>query len=223
MATPIQRIKASSVADLAYERIRALIESGDVAPGQRLGQEELASAFGISRTTVREALHRLSGELLVEFETNHGFFVTPFRMEVVIDRLEARRVLEPEIVRLAAAKMSASDVAELMALVEAEEQATSARAAHEMSREFHIRLAHATRNAEFVRILESLWTGDIGRKLVERRRSSETWQKGDAAEHRAIAAALEAGDAEGAAALMAQHVGAAHAHWSSVSGDSAPE
>ncbi len=89
VAMQIKRIKADSVVDLAYERIRTMIEDGELEPGARLGQGELADAFGISRTTVREALHRLAGELLVEFETNRGFFVAPFRLEAVVQRLEA--------------------------------------------------------------------------------------------------------------------------------------
>ena len=216
---PIKRITADSVVDLAYERIRGMIEDGDLAPGARLGQGELADAFGISRTTVREALHRLAGELIVEFETNRGFFVTPFRLAVVVQRLEARAALEPEIVRLAGARMSPAELESLVELAEAEAAATSSRVAHELSREFHIRLAHGTGNLEFVRILESLWTGDVGRQLVERRRSPEDWQSGDAEEHRVIATALQAGAVERAAELMAAHVGEALSHWATASED----
>ena len=86
----IKRIKADSVVDLAYERIRTMVEDGELAPGARFGQGELADAFGISRTTVREALHRLAGELLVEFQTNRGFFVAAFRLDDVVRRLEVR-------------------------------------------------------------------------------------------------------------------------------------
>jgi DNA-binding GntR family transcriptional regulator len=217
VAMPIKRIKADSVVDLAYDRIRAMIEDGELPPGARLGQGELADAFGISRTTVREALHRLTGELLVEFETNRGFFVTPFRLDVVVQRLEARRTLEPEIVRLAGERMSAEEIDALVELVEEQVRATSPRAAHELSREFHLRLAHGSGNPEFVRILESLWTGDVGRQLVERRRDGEDWQAGDAGDHRAIAAALQAGDPERAAELMAAHIGEAHDHWAKAS------
>ncbi|MEZ0291468.1 MAG: GntR family transcriptional regulator, partial [Solirubrobacteraceae bacterium] len=59
--------------DLAYERIRAMIDSGEIPPGARLGQVELAEQLGISRTPVREALRRLTGEGLAEFLPNRGF------------------------------------------------------------------------------------------------------------------------------------------------------
>src|SRR5215212_9299321 len=55
-------IRADSVVDLAYERIRAMVVDGEIPPGARLGQVELAEQLGVSRTPVREALRRLTGE-----------------------------------------------------------------------------------------------------------------------------------------------------------------
>jgi DNA-binding GntR family transcriptional regulator len=222
VAMPIKRIKADSVVDLAYERIRTLIEDGELAPGARVGQGELADAFGISRTTVREALHRLAGELVVEFQTNRGFFVTPFRLGAVVERLEVRTVLEPGIVRLAVERRTAAGIAALDDIVSAEEHATSGRAAHDASREFHVKLAQMTGNTEYVRLLESLWTVDIGRHLLERRGTSPTWQAEDVAEHREIIAAIRAGDGEHAAELMARHVGNALHFWIKASKEAAP-
>jgi DNA-binding GntR family transcriptional regulator len=162
---------------------------------------------------VREALHRLAGELLVEFETNRGFFVAPFRLDAVVSRLEARRVLEPGIARLAAERRTAADVAALLDIVDTEERAGSLRAAHDMSREFHLRLAHTARNTEFARVLESLWTIDIGRHLLVRRGEENGWQSEDASEHRGIAIAVDAGDGELAAELMSRHLEGTHEYW----------
>src|SRR3712207_7339442 len=74
-------ITVQSVADLAYERIRSLILSGEVPPAMKLGQVELAERFGISRTPVREALRRLAGEGLVEPLANRGFRVADLGLE----------------------------------------------------------------------------------------------------------------------------------------------
>ena len=218
----VKRIKADSVVDLAYERIRAMVEDGELEPGARLGQGELADAFGISRTTVREALHRLAGELVVEFQTNRGFFVATFRLDEVVRRLEVRRILEPGIARLAAERRTASDIDALMDIVNAEERASSPRIAHDMSRDFHIRLAHAARNAEVVRTLESLWTVDIGRQLLAQRGAEPGWQAEDATDHRAITEAVDAGDGDRAAELMTEHVGGAQAFWAKAFKEAAP-
>ncbi len=80
-----------------------MIVSGALAAGSRLGQGELADQLGISRGSVREALRRLAGDGLVEFEVNRGFFVADVGLDNVRQRLEVRLTIEPEIARLAAA------------------------------------------------------------------------------------------------------------------------
>ena len=90
-----------------------MIVEGRLAPGARIGQAELADALGISRGSVREALRRLAGDGLVEFEVNRGFFVANVGLEGVLERLEARLLLEPAIARLAAERRDESDLAAL--------------------------------------------------------------------------------------------------------------
>src|SRR4028119_2487124 len=87
-------IQPHSVADLAYERIRGLVLSGELAPGTRLGQVELAERFGISRTPVREALRRLAGEGLVDFHSNRGFRVADLGPDAVLRGVAGRGTLE---------------------------------------------------------------------------------------------------------------------------------
>src|SRR5215204_712583 len=120
------RILTRSVADLAYERIRGLVLSGELAPGTRLGQVELAERLGISRTPVREALRRLGGEGLVEGHSNHGFRVANLGLGAVLRRLEVRAILEPGIARLAAERRSEQHVEELRGSISRERQARSA-------------------------------------------------------------------------------------------------
>jgi len=163
----VQPIRAGSVAELAYDRVRALIVDGTLPANSRLRQGELADAFGISRTSMREALHRLVSEELVEFQPNRGFFVaSPLHFDAVVARLEVRLILEPGIARLGAERRTEADVKELGRVVAGESKARSARAAHDLSREFHLTLARATRNAELTQVLQSLWTVDIGRQLL---------------------------------------------------------
>jgi DNA-binding GntR family transcriptional regulator len=210
----VEPITVRSVVGLAYEQIRGLIVRGDVSPGGRLGQGELADMLGISRTSVREALRRLTGDGLVEFHTNRGFFVADVGLEAVLRRLEVRLLLEPGIARLAAARRTFDDLEELDATILAEQRAKTAEAAHDASRAFHVALAHATQNDELVRSLESLWIVDVGRRLLAARRAVPSWQETDVAEHGAIVVAVEAKDADRAERLMRRHVQAALQHWS---------
>jgi DNA-binding GntR family transcriptional regulator len=210
----IEPITSGSVVDLAYRRIRTLIESGELGPASRLRQGDLAVALGISRGSVREALHRLTAEELVDFKANRGFFVASVRLEAVLERLELRRILEPGIARLASERATSADVSDLEAIIGAQLEATLPQAAHDASRGFHIRLAQTTRNDQLVRVLESLWSPDIGRKLLAQRSVIPGWQEADAAEHREILEAVAAHDGERAAALMERHVAATLEHWS---------
>ena len=113
-------IPSHSVADLAYERIRGLVLSGELAPGTRLGQVELAGRLGISRTPVREALRRLGGEGLVEGHSNRGFRVADLGLSAVLRRLEVREILEPGIARLAAERRTESHLEQLQGSIERE-------------------------------------------------------------------------------------------------------
>ena len=205
-----------TVVDAAYERIRALVLSGDLAPGTRLGQVDLAERLGISRTPVREALRRLSGESLVDFHPNRGFRVADLGLDAVLRRLEVRAIVEPGIAPLAAERRTAEDLKALRQVLARETKARSAAAAHDASRDFHIALARATHNDELVRTLDSLWLVEVGRRLLSRRSAGEQWVSADVEDHRAIAEAVERHEADRAAALMSQHIGEALQHWQNV-------
>jgi DNA-binding GntR family transcriptional regulator len=206
-------LQVDSVVDLAYERIRALVLDGDIAPGERLGQVELAERLGISRTPVREALRRLSAEGLVDSHPNRGFWAAELGLDAVLRRLEVRLILEPGIARLAAERRSERDLVALERTIVREEKARSALVAHDASREFHFVLARATGNEEHVRILESLWLVEVGRRLLSRRATEVRWQGADVAEHREIATAVAQRRGDDAARLMEAHVRAAVQHW----------
>jgi DNA-binding GntR family transcriptional regulator len=209
------RLRVDSVVTLAYAELRALILAGDLAPGSRLAQAELAERLGISRTPVREALRRLAGEGLVEFHANRGFWTADLGLEAVLRRLEVRLILEPGIAALASERRTDEDLSALRAAVAAEVKASDAARAHDASREFHLLLAHATANAELERTLESLWIVEVGRRLMARRAAVDDWREPDVAEHTQILEAVEAGAGSTAAELMAEHVRSALRHWRS--------
>ena len=212
--SPAQPLRVRSVVGLAYDEIRSLIVEGSLEPGARLAQAELADQLGISRGSVREALRRLAGDGLVEFEVNRGFFVADFGLDVVLERLEARSLLEPQIARLAATRRTGDDLLALRAAIEAERSAATSGSAHDASRAFHLALATATGNEQLWRLIDGLWIADVGRRLLARRYATPEWQAGDAREHEEILAAVEAGDADRAEALMRQHDEDALRHWS---------
>jgi DNA-binding GntR family transcriptional regulator len=203
-----------SVVGLAYDAIRARIVGGELRPGTRLGQAELADQLGISRTSVREALRRLAGDNLVEFEVNRGFFVADLGLDSVLQRLEARVHLEPVVARLAAERRDADDLAAMAGAIERERAARTAADAHDASRAFHRAVAEASHNDAFVRIFDSLWIADVGRRLLAQRRAAATWQTEDVREHTRLLRAIERREPDVAERLMRLHVESALRHWS---------
>jgi DNA-binding GntR family transcriptional regulator len=87
-------LAAPSIGDRAYDRIRADIVFGQLAPGARLRLDQLAAAYGASVSTLREILSRLSSEGLVLAEEQRGFRVTPVSPEGFQDVASMRLLLE---------------------------------------------------------------------------------------------------------------------------------
>ena len=140
-------LRVRSVVGLDSDELRAMIVDGRLQPGARVGQAELAEALGISRGSVREALRRLAGDGMVVFEVNRGFFVADAGLERVLERFEARLLLEPGIARLAAERRNDADLDALRRAVAGERTgAQRGRRGHDASRAFHAALAGATRN-----------------------------------------------------------------------------
>ena len=94
-----------------------------------------------------------------------------------------------------------------------EEEARDGIEAHDASRRFHIALARASGNEELVRVIESLWLVEVGRRLLFRRSTEPDWQRTDASEHREVLEAVREGRAADAERLMARHVRRAVHHW----------
>ena len=110
--------------DAIYAAIYAAIVDHRLAPGARLREEELAQAFGVSRTLVRQALHKLAQDGVITLRPNRGARVPePTRRdgEHVFD---ARRVVECEVARRLAGRLDAAQLAALKRLVDAETRAT---------------------------------------------------------------------------------------------------
>jgi DNA-binding GntR family transcriptional regulator len=149
----------------------------------------------------------------VDFHSNRGFRVADLGLDAVLRRLEVRVIVEPGIARLAAERRTERDLQQLRDSISREERARSGIAAHDASREFHVTLARATRNEEFVRVLESLWLVEVGRRLLSRRSAVAGWQHQDAEEHREITAAIAESRAEDAGRLMEEHIRRAVRHW----------
>ncbi|MDB5620741.1 MAG: GntR family transcriptional regulator [Tardiphaga sp.] len=99
-----------SRAEYAYVRIRQAIRDGNFKPGQRMRETELAEKFAVSRTPIREAIRRLSGEGLIEDVAGRGLAVTQFTVAQVRELYFLRAVLEGAAASQAAQFASPSEI-----------------------------------------------------------------------------------------------------------------
>ena len=96
------RVRAKSLVDAVTERLEAAILGGELAPGSRLSEQRLATAFGVSRGPLREAIRRLEGRQLLRRTTNIGVHVTELSHEDLAELMTVREALEGMACRLAA-------------------------------------------------------------------------------------------------------------------------
>lgn len=82
------------------ERLRAAIISGELAPGERINEVKLSSAYGISRTPLREAVTALAAEGWIEQRPHHGSRVATFAPDQISELLQVRWILETGALRL---------------------------------------------------------------------------------------------------------------------------
>lgn len=120
MVTKQKSIKASgaTLADQLLDALQSAIVDGDLAPGTRLREPELAAHFGTSRGPLRDALRRLEARRLVETTPNAGARVVSLSNEQLLELYEVREALEGMTCRLAASNMSDASLQDLATLLE---------------------------------------------------------------------------------------------------------
>ena len=208
----------SSAAQIADQVVEAIL-AGRVAPGQRLGEQELADVFGVSRTLVREAMARLSARGMVEVSSRRGWFVVqPSRAEAA-DAFAARIAIETGMLAALSGPLAKSRLARLKAHYKAERAAIRERDAGKRSYllgDFHACLAECVSGPLLADILRDL-TARTTLVATLFQSTHDAAQSCD--EHVAIVAALERGDPAGAAELMRAHIG----HVAAALGSPAPQ
>lgn len=218
--TPARR---SRLADVLYGQLLEQIASSRMEEGRRLPSEaEIGTMFGASRPVVRQALMRLQVDGLVYARKGAGTFVRTRPPERLTDfaepadvasylrSLEARAALEGEAARLAAVRRTKDQLAAIHKATRALEDALSdGRLGQDADLAFHMAVAEATGNELFPRLLGELgdlMRGSMTMALGLTRTGSELRRNRVLGEHRQIADAIAAQDAEGAALYMRYHL-----------------
>jgi len=129
---PKANTKSVPVREWAYNHLKSDVLSGHFNPGERLTEEHLAKALGVSRTPVREALHKLASEGLIQPLESRGFCVARDSLEEVEDLFDIRAALEGYAIRLICDCISEQSLKELNGFIQSAQDALKRKALDEI-------------------------------------------------------------------------------------------
>ena len=189
-----------TVGELAFEVIKDAIVSGRFAPGERLRQEALASAIGISRIPVRSALIQLEAEGLVSFHPRRGAVVRNLTVDQVREIYELRELLETHALRTSMQTMTPERIARLRELAVRVDSQDDGPEFVEARVQFYRELYDVEHKPQLVKLVDELRDA-VGRYLLRRRVSH-----GHSASHRELVEAVASGDADVAVKWLSDHL-----------------
>lgn len=196
---------ASPQASPAYDQIFDAIEKGQLRPGDRLLETDLARQFGVSRTPIREAIRRLEAEGIVEHRPRVGAVVRTLGQQEIVELYEMRIVLETTAATMAAKHAAAAEIRALESLnTDMQAAAKDPTKVAILNRRFHRCIMQAARNQFLSHSYHALSHALIllGKTTLETPARVATV----ASQHAQIIAALKAADPKRAAEAMQTHM-----------------
>ena len=202
--TGVEQMIGIGVHRAVRDRVRSDILRGRIAGGTRLHQSDLAQAYGVSITPVREALRDLAAEGLVDFTPYSGAVAHQPTLVEVEQIYEIRSCLAPLSVRGAVLLITPEELDAADELVTSLTQATSREQWIDGNRRLHHLLDDASRSPHLAGILRRL--GDVSTMYVNISMAPDPIRRrGADEEHRALVAAFRARDVDLAVSLTIEH------------------
>jgi DNA-binding GntR family transcriptional regulator len=203
----VRRLENLTLWQRVHEHLREEILANRLTAGTELQESMLAAELGVSRGPVREAIGRLAAEGLVVVRPRRGAVVRSLTKDEFIEAYEVREALEVLAVRLATPRLTNEGLVRLEQLIEAMEGYAGREEVEEFfeaNAAFHASLFEASGNGKLRQLYEQL----LGQMSSLRRRSLALRGnlKQSVEEHRAILAAVAAGEPDRAAELMSEHI-----------------
>jgi GntR family transcriptional regulator, transcriptional repressor for pyruvate dehydrogenase complex len=211
-----------AVTDEAIQKVKAMIVSGELRPGDRLPKEaDLAAELGLSRSSLREAVRALSLVNVLDVRRGDGTYVTSLRPSLLLEALafivefqrdddaleflQVRRILEPAAAAMAAERITEAQCAELRRLLGRLGGDPDVDVLLENDLEFHRQIAAASGNSVLCSLLVTL-SGPPARTRLRRGVNQEGAAARMLSEHRAILDALSSHDPEVARSWATVHI-----------------
>lgn len=193
--------------DVVFNTLRQAILRGELKPGERLMEIQLANKLGVSRTPVREAIRKLELDGLVLMVPRKGAEVAEITEKSLKDVLEVRKALEELAVQLACEKITKEDIAELKEAGEEFKKVLKSKDITEIAEadvRFHDILYMATDNQKLIQLLNN-FREQMYRYRVEYLKKEEVHEQ-LIAEHDEIVESVTARDKDRATAVVCQHI-----------------
>jgi DNA-binding GntR family transcriptional regulator len=204
---PIKLDSYKPLRELVFESLREAIISGQMKPGERMMEIQLAEEMGVSRTPVREAIRKLELEGLVVMIPRKGAYVAGLSLKDVADVFEIRRALEGLASELAADRITETELENLeryLVKIAEEIEAGDLNKVVDTDTDFHTLLYQASRNQRLSQIISNL------REQIQRFRATSLAIPGRMREaleeHRQIVEAISSRDGETARRLAQEHI-----------------
>jgi DNA-binding GntR family transcriptional regulator len=194
-----------TLSDEVFLTLSKAIISGEIAPGQRLDEPSVCRRFGVSRTPVREALHRLGGTGLVEVVPRRGVTVSRISVEGLTDMFDALGEFEGLCARLSAERMTPLERRRLQVLNETLLKSTMKKGAplRDLNEQFHELIYQGAHNECVAGVTRGFRQRVAPFQVLQfaPRASPESCQ-----DHDLVVRAITAGDAAGAQRAMRDHI-----------------
>lgn len=195
---------APTTSDIIQRYIRASIADGSLDEGEPIRQDDVARLFNVSKIPVREALKRLEAEGLVEFHRNKGAVVTRLSEPEVAQIFETRAILESNALRISVPLLTPETLARAETYCDAFAGEMDGARWSMLNWQFHSCLYEDARRPFMVGLIRSV--NDRLERQIRAQLALSQSQDVATREHRAILEAARAGDADGAATLLYDHI-----------------
>lgn len=193
--------------DVVFNTLRQAILRGELKPGERLMEIQLANKLGVSRTPIREAIRKLELEGLVLMIPRKGAEVAEITEKNLRDVLEVRCALEELAVQLACDRMDEDGISELRAAAVSFENVLESDDITQIAQAdvaFHDVIYAATDNRRLIQLLNNL-REQMYRYRIEYLKKKECYQQ-ILGEHSKLIETIAAGDKDAATKITGQHI-----------------
>lgn len=215
----LQNIRRTPIGDAAYDQLLQAIVSGDWKPGQKIPSEsELTAMLGVSRGTVRNAIHKLTSLGLVESRQGQGTFICELNGAQYMNKLmpvmalekidikyflEFRAIMDPDMAALAARRVDDALIGKLKENYQMHNACKNLQKAATYDLQFHYLVAQCTRNPILIQVYSILW--DVFQTalndIVDLMGTANAMNY-----HKKIIEAIERHDEEAARSVMYEHM-----------------